>query len=169
MFVGITAYSIMTRTVQAAGMESFLLPLWVGGWNPALCPLKCVSCFVTHWLCKRGARKDTRISSDEPMKKLRFYHEQRQQDITIVSCDNPYCDKLFSMSRKQKLLWNTLNPKNGTVRFKYCSTKCQEDHFKALNAPHNHKKHQEREYKICSSKLTVFLKIEFSFFTLRIC
>lgn len=63
---------------------------------------------------------------------IQAYQAMRRTNLATLVCDNPNCDKEFRVSRAQKLKWNTTNPRRGKFKFKYCSTKCQQEHLIAL-------------------------------------
>lgn len=53
---------------------------------------------------------------------------------TILSCSNPDCSNLFTISVKQKKVLLTENYlKYGKVSMPYCSKACQENHFMKLS------------------------------------
>lgn len=63
---------------------------------------------------------------------IRAYHIMKRMNLATLICDNPNCDRKFQVSRNQKLKWNTLYPRQGKFKFKYCSKTCQQEHMIAL-------------------------------------
>lgn len=75
----------------------------------------------------------TKLIRRATQKETEMYLERKKQDNVTVACANPFCDRLFEISREQKQFINTTNPRHrGTFEFMYCSKECQEAHLTAL-------------------------------------
>lgn len=66
---------------------------------------------------------------------IKVYHAMKRTDPAPQICDNPSCDKKYTISRAQKTKLKLTNPRRGKLEFGYCSKECQVGHLMSLRKP----------------------------------
>ncbi len=76
--------------------------------------------------------KYLRKATDEEVALYCHQREHLKQKIK-VSCDNPHCDKLFDVTRKEKLRVKLVLPRKKLLfEFMHCCQECRNEHYKLL-------------------------------------
>lgn len=59
----------------------------------------------------------------------------RDDNLTFMVCDNPFCENTFRVTKQEKIQFNLIDPRDKKkLEFQYCSAKCREDHGEQLRA-----------------------------------
>jgi hypothetical protein len=59
--------------------------------------------------------------------------KSRDDNLTIMVCDNPHCETIFKVTKQEKILFNLIEPRDKKkLQFQYCSAKCREEHGEEL-------------------------------------
>jgi len=72
--------------------------------------------------------KYVRAATIEEIKTFKSGKSQ-EENLTIMVCAKPDCENIFKVTKQEKNLFNTIEPRDKKkYQFQYCSAKCQEEH-----------------------------------------
>ena len=83
----------------------------------------------------RNGKQFEEFVRDATIEEIKTFNsaKSREDNLTIMVCDNPYCEEIFRVTKQEKILFNLIEPRDKKkLQFQYCSDKCREEHGELL-------------------------------------